>query len=84
MVVVVELYLQILPGSTINLASRASPHDASDEHLVEFNSDERSFTIRDYSRRVRGTDRYFSLPSQFLGNKVQSSTHCTVIIIIIY
>ena len=62
---------QILPGSTINLASRSDPHDSSDEQLVEFNSNERSFTIRDYSRRVRGRDRYWSLPTQFLGNKVE-------------
>ena len=62
---------QILPGSTINLASRENPHDSSDERLVEFDSNERSFTIRDYSRRVRErTGRYWSLPTQFLGNKV--------------
>ena len=67
---VVVRVVQILPGSTINLASRRNPHDDSDERLVEFNSNERSFTIRDYSRRVRGTDRYFSLPRQFLSNKV--------------
>jgi len=67
--------LQILPGSTINLASPSDPHDSSDERLVEFNSNERSFTIRDYSRRVRGTDRYWSLPTQFLGNKVHLSMY---------
>jgi len=66
---------QILPGSTINLASRRNPHDSSDEQLIEFDSNERSFTIRDYSRRVRGTDRYWSLPTQFLRNKVHSSDY---------
>ena len=69
---------QILPGSTINLASPEDPHDSSDERLIEFNSNERSFTIRDYSRRVRGTDRYWSLPTQFLGNKVRLAIHITV------
>jgi len=69
------VFVQILPGSTINLASRENPHDSSDERLVEFDSNERSFTIRDYSRRVRPVaDRYWSLPAQFLGNKVYSAS----------
>ena len=41
-----------------------------DNTLVAYSAPQRKFTVQDYYQRVRGRDFYWSLPRQFLGNKV--------------
>src|SRR6218665_2131738 len=61
--------LQISIGNTLEIVDRFSrrPLDGS-----IYRDDGRSleFVIRDYSRAVRGSGYYWSLPKHFLGNKV--------------
>ena len=62
---------EISIGNALEVVDRINrrPLDAS---VYRYDGRSREFVIRDYSRAVRGSGYYWSLPKHFLGNKVTS------------
>jgi len=70
------LALQIDAGSGIELVNERTRQPIQ-PNVVEFDPLTRQFIVRDYWRLVDTTDNYmWSLPSQFLHNKVLHSLLC--------
>ena len=61
---------QISAGNTLDLVSRSNQQPLGAQ-FVQYLPTSSEFSVRDYSRRVQG-EYYWSLPRQFLENKVGS------------
>lgn len=67
--------LQINAGSSVQLVNERT-RQPLEPNVVEFNPRTRQFIIRDYWQTVDANANYmWSLPAQFLGNKVLHSVH---------
>ena len=60
---------QITPGNNVKMVTREAQEEL-DTTLVAYTPAERKFSVQDYYQRIRGRDYFWSLPRQFLGNKV--------------
>lgn len=60
---------QISIGNTLEIVDRFSRRPLGGQ-IFRYDASNREFTIHDYSRTVQGSGYYWSLPRQFLGNKV--------------
>ena len=67
---IISFIFQIAIGNEINFVEKNTQQPFPGD-VVTTDAARRQFTIRDYSRNVRG-EYYWSLPTQFLGNKVRA------------
>ena len=65
-------------GNTMRLASRDNVAQPEMVRFVDFQSSTRTFSIRDYSNIISGV-YYWSLPEQFVGNKVGHLCGCVML-----
>lgn len=64
------LIFQISIGNTLEIVDRFNRRPLGSP-IFRYDATSREFTITDYARTVQGSGYYWSLPRQFLGNKVR-------------
>lgn len=67
-----DTIFQINIGNTLEIVDRHNQRPL-EKQVFRYDARSREFAIYDYSRTVRGSNFYWSLPRQFLGNKVSIS-----------